>query len=366
MQTTAPPIPTPRKSRRRWYAIAGFLALFLATPYAVMFISEWQHDRELEQIYAELDAEDPNWRWADLIANQPKPSPDERNAAVQVAKVVKLGGNKIQVATKWGDAAKNTNTRLSEDYLEALRAAFKRLDPKSLEEARKLMDMPDGCLLMPANEIPWEGVGTLFLDFVGVMRLLHYDACLRTSDEDPEGAADSCQAVLYAAHAIGDCPVSMAQLVRIAGQSMAMQSIERTLGQGDVSETRLRALQSALSIEAEHNGPYHAWRGERAGMHQYYLLQRAGKIPPFKDSRSGGVRGFILDVCPGLYMRGYADFLRSQNGMICASQLPEHTQLQALGALEDQAQKVRGSHGFLGSAYDDNIFPALRAFVWVK
>jgi hypothetical protein len=356
MQTTAPPIPTPRKSRRRWYAIAGFLALCLATPYAVMLISEWQRDRELEQIYAELDAEDPNWRWADLIANQPKPPPDERNAAVQVAKVAKFGGNKVQVATMWGDAAKYTNTRLSEGYVEALRAAFKQSNPKSLEEARKLMDMREGCLLMPANEIPWEGVGTLFLDFVGVMRLLQYDACLRTTERDIEGAAESCQAILHTARAIDDCPVLMSQLVRFAGQQTALESIERTLGQGEISEPRLRALQSALTIEAEHNGLYHALRGERAGLHQYYLLERAGKIPPFRNPRNPvDMKERILEVFPSLVMRGYPDVLRNQSGMVRASQLPEQAQPQAFQALEDQVQKKHENGGILGSTWDDRF-----------
>ena len=90
MQTTAIPVPTPRKSRRRWCVIAGFLTLVLATPFAFMFVAEWRRDRELEQIYAELDAEDPHWRWADLVARMPAPPPDERNAAVQMTKVLGL------------------------------------------------------------------------------------------------------------------------------------------------------------------------------------------------------------------------------------------------------------------------------------
>jgi hypothetical protein len=354
MQTIAPPIPTPRKSRRRWYAIAGFLALLVATPYAVMLISEWLRERELEQIYAELDAEDPHWRWADLIANQPKPPPDEQNAAWQVMKATKLRG-KPYVAT-WREAAKYTNARLPSHDVQALRLALNGLGAEFWEEAWKLKDMPEGCLQIPASEIPWEAAGSMFLQYLEVMRPLQYDACLRTSDADLEGAADSCQALVHAAHAIGDCPALMAQLVRVAGQCMAATSLERTLGQGEVSELRLQALQSALAIEAEHNGLYHAWRGERAGVHQYYLLERAGKIPPFKDPNNrGDLKGRILEMFPSLNMRGYPNHLRMLNGLIRASRLPEQARLRAFADLEDQAEKSHESRGILGNTWDDRF-----------
>ena len=61
IQVTPPPstVPIPRKSRRRWYIIGGFLLLLVATPFLFMFANIWMRDRELEQIYAEIDADDP-------------------------------------------------------------------------------------------------------------------------------------------------------------------------------------------------------------------------------------------------------------------------------------------------------------------
>ena len=356
MQTTVTPIPTPRKYRRRWYAIAGFVTLVVATPYLMMLVSTWLEDRELAQIYAEIDAEDPNWRWADLIANQPKPPADERNAALQVAKVAKLRGA-TDVLPKWHDAAmKHPNARLPDDCLEALRKVINRSDPTKVAEARKLRDMPEGCLLIPASEEPWKGVGSLCLDYLGVMRLLQYDAWLRAADGDLEGAAESCQAILNAAHAIGDCPALMAQFVRVGGVVMAATSIERTLGQGAVSDARLRSLYLAMSIEAERNGMYHALRGERAGAQQLYLLERAGKDSPFRELRNqGGMKGRMLEMFPSLYLRGFPDYFRNLGAMIRAAKLPEQAQAQALETLEDQRRKADQNRTSVGNLWDSRF-----------
>ena len=57
--------------------------LLVATPFVYQWVAGWLTDRELEQIYREMDAEDPHWRWHDLIAQLPAPPPDDRNAAGQ-------------------------------------------------------------------------------------------------------------------------------------------------------------------------------------------------------------------------------------------------------------------------------------------
>jgi len=58
---TAPAPATPKKSRRLWY-ILGFVLVLLATPILWYLIAGWLSDREIGAIYAELDAEDPDWR----------------------------------------------------------------------------------------------------------------------------------------------------------------------------------------------------------------------------------------------------------------------------------------------------------------
>ena len=58
--------PTPPRSRRRWYLLAGVL-LLIATPVGYYVHADWWRERELEKIYRELDAKDPLWRWHDSM-----------------------------------------------------------------------------------------------------------------------------------------------------------------------------------------------------------------------------------------------------------------------------------------------------------
>ena len=60
--STIPVSAAPRKSRRHRYWIGGFVLLVLATPFAYFHFDGKMRDRELEEIYREMDAEDPHDR----------------------------------------------------------------------------------------------------------------------------------------------------------------------------------------------------------------------------------------------------------------------------------------------------------------
>ena len=77
----------------------------------------------------------------------------------------------------------------------------------------------------------------------------------------------------------------MAMLVRSSGHIMAVDAIEYTLGQGEVSERCLRELQAALVRTAEANGFHAALRGERAWLHQFYLMARSEERRVGKECR---------------------------------------------------------------------------------
>src|SRR5262249_61899860 len=109
MQTTSPAVPTqvPRKSRRRWYILGFLLLLLLAVPVSYYFLAGWWGNREIAEICRELDQDDPHWRWPDLIG-QMKPPPDEKNAAVQIAKVhALLKKTPFTPGPKWDNAPKD-------------------------------------------------------------------------------------------------------------------------------------------------------------------------------------------------------------------------------------------------------------------
>ena len=63
-----------------------------------------------------------------------------------------------------------------------------------------------------------------------------------------------------------DYPSLWGQLVHCAGKDLAIEAMEGTLAQGEISEERLAALQNALQREAHHNArSRHARRAEPGG-----------------------------------------------------------------------------------------------------
>ena len=74
-----------------------------------------------------------------------------------------------------------------------------------------------------------------------VARLLEADAALRADDGDSDGALDSCRGILATARSIGDEPMLISQLARIAADSVAMKAAQRVLGQGEPSDAACAA-----------------------------------------------------------------------------------------------------------------------------
>ena len=199
MSTASPPNPGPRKSRRRWYLIGGFLFLLVAMPVGSWLLAGWLRERELQAIYRELDAEDPNWRWFDLIARMPAPPPDDRNGAMQVLKVRQL----LNRTPLLLPAEKQNSPAFK---AQEVRNAFGKLSAAVLDKRhlRKLKDMPEGRFAVKAVENPFENVPEQWvgLEVLSMVKLLAADAMLRAHDGAIEEAAESCQALLNTVHAI--------------------------------------------------------------------------------------------------------------------------------------------------------------------
>jgi hypothetical protein len=344
MQATTPPLPVAVKSRRRWRLIGGFALLLIATPFAYHFVAGWLRDRELDEIYRELDAEDPHWRWPDLVAQNPASPPDERNAAVQVLKVCDLLKKTPFIPAALAKKGKkqipdHRNARLRKEDEQLLRAALSKLDVHVLDEARKLKDMPRGSLAIIPSENPFEMDDPRAQEKVAVMRLLQHDAMLRGQDGDLNGAAESCRALLHAA-ASNDFPTFMTQLIRAAGQEFAVDALERTLGQGDLGFKHLDQLQAGLALEAECQGMYHSMRGERAFLHQVYLLYRDGKITDSKWIDAMNLNNPIPKPFRYLFanpfIRDYPETLRLWSELVRATKLPDEAQVDALPKLEQK------------------------------
>jgi hypothetical protein len=352
MQTAAPPLPTPKRSKRRWYLVGGFVLFLLATPIISLTIADQWREHELEKIYRELDAEDPNWRWADLVAEIPA-LPDEQNAIVQIRNVKGLlRKSAFMMPPVWYSEAKQKsletrNARLSQVNAEMLRAAFKTLDPKVMPAARRLKDFPNGRINIDPTVNYFEFVSDDFQYTRELMALLDSDVMLRAHDNDLEGAAEAWHALLNTSHALGDNPTMIGQLVRIAGQTIALGALERLLGQGELSEPDLAKIQSLLQRELGDNALYQGLRGDRAGVHQTYLDLHAGKTTLTKitlnPKSSPNLTEKAADLFPNLITRGYPEYLRLLNECVAASKLKDEDRLEAMEKLDQKARDNRSN-----------------------
>jgi hypothetical protein len=330
-----------RKSRRRLVIVGGFALLLAFVPVGYYFANKWLCQRDLEALYREIDSDDPNWRYADLGVGMPEPPPDEQNAAVQLMRVrdllVKTPFTPPPPAPK--KAPVGRNVRLPENDVKATRAALAKLGPMVLDEARKLKDLPEGRFRFKVVENPFDETkpSEVGIDLLPTMHLLHHDARLRAHDGETEAAAESCQALLHAGHAINDHPSMMSQLIRAGFQDAGVASIERTLGQGAVSEQRLTALQHALAREAELNAMYPAMRGERAWCQQGYVLIEKGTISDPRDLLARDSSTLCARIHEMFSSPRYADELRLHNELVNASKLPLESQPAAFQAVAKKA-----------------------------
>jgi competence protein ComGC len=345
MQTpTAPTTALPRKSRWRWY-ILGFLLLVAATPVTWYFVAGWLGERAMAELLAEMDAEDPSWRWADVVGKM-EPIPDEANSVAQIVKVRALARTPgtFNPGPKWDNAEPLQNARLTDDQVNALQTAFSRCDPTLRDEARKLKDLPRGRFSISAQGNPFDFDYEELQISRTVVYVLQIDAALRAHEGDLDGATESCEAILNTAGAFKDHPSLIGFLVRAAEQAIAIHAIERLLGQGTVSEPQLKKLQELLQREADDDGLYSAIRGERAAAHQMYLNVRDGKttisqvLGNLGRGDDPGLTGRLLDVFPNVILKDYPDYLRTMNANVRACKL--EPELRA-GDLEKIDQSVR-------------------------
>lgn len=352
--TPSPATPVPAKRRFRWRALGVGALVLLALPVTYYFVSAWFADRSLQRICAEIEAEDPHWQWADLLAQTP-PAPEDVNAFTQIRKVNGLlKKTPFAIAPIWDTPAKEKarqvrNARLSEDNVTLLRAAFAPLDPMLLKEARKLKDYPKGRMKIDPATNPFELMLGDIQSSRSLMHVLDNDILLRTHDNDIDGAVESWQALLNTSHAIEDNPTLIGQLVRIAGQTIALAALERMLGQDELSEPDLAKIQALLHREMGDNLLYFGLRGERAGGHRLYTDLRDGKITLSKvmsgiNMGQTGVLDHAVDLFPSIILKGYPEHLRLLDEQVKASKLKDDECLEAMKALDD---KVRNSRNII-------------------
>jgi hypothetical protein len=338
-ESSAPP-------RRRWGCLLVCLLVAGLVVLGTLIFLGARGDRALRDAVAEADAQDPDWRLMPLEEKRVQP-PDPINSAlqVQVAKRLMPGG--------WGGAPSYyelfqemaPEAQLNAQQTAALKAELQKA-AKALEEARKLAEMRDGNVTITYSP---DFFGTLLptvQDTRQVVNLLKDDAFLRAQEKDADGAARSLQAAVNGGRSIGDGPMAVCQLVRIACVAVGMMNLERLLAQGEPSPKALAELQRLL--EEEDRFPYLLvmCRGERAGSDQFMTWLESGNanakyIGGLSGGSGPGDRGLALLLrVPGEIKWEHAAMLHYMNQMVEAAKLPEAQQMQRFHEIEGTVRQL--------------------------
>jgi hypothetical protein len=140
---------------------------------------------------------------------------------------------------------------------------------------------------------------------------------------------------------VGDEPIFISQLVRIACLALAFDQVERALAQGEATDADLAALQTLLAEEDRHPTLLICMRGERAALDDLFTklgdgtltvesLTRSGVLPP----GDAGLVMRLLFFSPGSIRRDHVRTLELMNQGVALARLPAHEQGDANRKLE--------------------------------
>lgn len=341
-----------------WLKWLGFFLLLLLLAWGGRH-AYYRHtvSKGLRHILAELDGTDSGWRLQDIEDARPAVPDSENGALVSTAAAGLLPAEWPPRGFHEALEKLDPTVLLDETQAAALR---KELDERrsALAMARRLAGMPHGrhklefrpnllATLLPTQQ----KARTTAL-------LLQYDALLRAHDNDTKGAMTACRGVVNAGRSLGDEPIAISQLVRIACVSVGCRTAERVLAQGEPAPEDLEKLQRLLQDEDGHPTRGLVLRGERAMMNEVFEALESGKVT--LDELTADYRLDMPDLERLLlrvrvdYQREHALALSLMNRMVASKDLPPHEQAAAEKAVIAEVREV-APRAFLVRL----LFPAL-------
>jgi hypothetical protein len=339
--------PPPRSRLRRLRKVVLWVFGVCATIALVLYLGRWQVGRvgaeRLRIETARLDAAEPDWKLDAVFAERQKQAPpDARTAATEI---LRLAESLPDDWKKW---------RNSDDAMSWLGGRCdNHLRPKDTTdiarkhaadtfflrgEAIRLRDRPPGHFPVTLADDP---IGTLLphLDSCRqLLSLLQYDAYLAVLDKNPNRAISAARGALAVGRTIGDEPLLISQLVRIASVVLAAQTAMQVIAWGEPTDG-LAELQAELLTEAE--VPYFqiGMRGERAVLDRVFRGLEDGTIPPehwFRYAEVGqpGPEHYAAFKTYRAFIPGdHAKTLEITTKYLDAAKLPYHEQLAAMNAV---------------------------------
>lgn len=264
---------------RKWFVIV-LLGLLVVVVLIGMQVY-WQRQlakAELANALNELDAEKEDWRLEQIEANR-RTVPEKENGAL----IVMAAGRRLPKEfwrSKLADELRKTPppAQLPEDLVKKVREELKGLDD-ALVTARTLIDYPQG--RFPITYAP-DVLSTLVSEQQRareVATLLQLDAYDRIHNGKWNAAWQSSKALLNVNRSVGDEPLLISALIRMATQGLTIQCIERILAQGAIADDELLTMQTELAHEVDEPLFLRAMRGERAGTHQLMTKLETDDVP---------------------------------------------------------------------------------------
>jgi hypothetical protein len=337
--------PTARRRRwwQRWSVRLGVLLLAGLVGFAAML---YRAEYRLQSELARLDRDDPGWRLDDIEAAR-EVLPDDRNSARVVVAAADLLPN-LWPPTGFFEAFQNLppNRRPNGSAYGLLRSELDEQEP-ALAEARKLADLPRGRYRLTYRRPNVKG--TIFLVDQQKSRtaaqLLNYSALRRADEGDAGGALRECRAAVNAGRSLGDEPLMVSQLIRIAGVGLGCNAAARVLALGEPPPDELAALQHLLEDEDAYDGLPICIRGERAFLHELVTAIETGQLP-LSTVTSAVAPGTV--PAPGLvgtllrpsFKGEHPQILARMTRYLEASRLPPERQVLAEAALDAELRNL--------------------------
>ncbi len=340
-----PPFP---RSRFRWVRKLAMWCLgFTAVLVMVLYVSRWQvgriGQRQFDATTQRLDAEDPDWRLDAILDARSKNEPAAKdNAAPEVLDLAEQIPMEFRNWQKSEDATqfwrRNPNYQLPPP--DAVAAARKVAGPTLLlrTETLRLRHRRAGQFPLTVTADPL-ATALPHLDMSRqVVALLQFDGYLAPIEKNPNRGVSSARAAIGVARAIGDEPIFVSQLVRMAAGKVAAQTAMQVLAWGEPTDG-LAELQAELLTEAEAPWFRIGMRGERGFLDQVFQRLSDGTIPPehvFNHSETGNTGPqyhALLRAYKALLPGDHAKCLQLCTEYVAASKLPPHEQLAALKAI---------------------------------
>lgn len=314
-----------------------------------------ERDREL----AELDANDPGWRWDDLYAaHLSKLPPADENIMDRAGSIADrfpkdwMGWKRLPVNEEEEPAYDPSSSNpgppvppptgcmpTKKELAQARNLVGMCRD--LIPEARALRHLKTGGAELSAKAGPL--MREPHLDkCLGVEVLLDQDALVSAVDGRPDDALDDALALFALARGIGEEPTVTSQFCRGRYAERAARVVERSLGLGEPSAAKLAEVRDALLAEAEVPRLWVGLRGDRALLYKLTEEAESGVLDTRKllETEAFGSKVFAVEVLEAFTPHGQAHLLRVLNRVVAAAKLPPGPDRAAAFAAIDRDLKA--------------------------